>query len=83
MKDVCGRERTHGTGRTERRSRVKAGLLLASIGITLLILCPGALADEVIMTNGDVITGEILTLEGGKLKLKTPYNAALAVEDLK
>ena len=66
--DVCGRDRR------------QVSLLLASIGFALLIFCPGAFADVVTMTNGDVITGEILTLEGGKLKVKTPYNAALELD---
>jgi putative salt-induced outer membrane protein YdiY len=51
--------------------------MLASIGFTLLVVCPGALADQVTMANGDVITGEVLTLKEGKLTIKTPYNEAL------
>ena len=77
--DVCGRNRNQRTRRTGRTNRGQACLLLASIGFTLLILCPGALADEVTMANGDVITGEILTLKEGKLTIKTPYNEALEV----
>jgi len=79
MMDVCGRNRTRRTRRTGRRNRGQVCLLLASIGFTLLILCPGALADEVTMANGDVITGEILTLKEGKLTIKTPYNEALEI----
>jgi len=80
MMDVCRRNRTQRSRRTSRRNSGQVCLLLASIGFTLLILCPGALADQVTMANGDVITGEILTLEGGKLKVKTPYNAALELD---
>ena len=79
MMDVCGRNRTRRTRRTGLTNRGKACLLLASIGFTLLILCTGALADEVTMANGDVITGEILTLKEGKLTIKTPYNEALEI----
>ncbi len=79
MMDVCGRDRTQRTRRTGRRNSGQALLLIASIGFTLLILCPRALADEVTMANGDVITGEILTLKEGKLTIKTPYNEALEV----
>jgi len=75
--DVCGRNRTQKTHRTGRRNSGQICLMLASIGFTLLILCPGALADQVTMANGDVITGEILTLKEGKLTIKTPYNEAL------
>ena len=80
MMDVCGRNRIRRSRRKERSHSGPIGFLMASIGITLFILCPGALADEVTMTNGDVITGEILTLEGGKLKVKTPYNAELELD---
>ncbi len=79
MMAVCGRNRTRRTRRTGRRNRGQVCLLLASIGFTLLILCPGALADQVTMANGDVITGEILTLKEGKLTIKTPYNEALEI----
>ena len=65
--------------RTERKNTGRAWLLLASVGLTFLILCPGALADEVTLANGDVITGEILALTGGKLTIKTPYNEALEI----
>lgn len=77
MIDVCGRNRIQRTHRTGRRNRGQACLLLASIVITLLVACPGARADQVTMANGDVITGEILSLQEGKLTIKTPYNQAL------
>ena len=72
-----GFRRKRGTG---REGMGGACLLLASVGLALLISCPGALADEVTMTNGDVITGEILTLKEGKLTIKTPYNEALEID---
>jgi len=77
MMEVCGRDRTQGTRRPGRRNRGQVSLLLASIAFTLLIVCPGALADQVTMANGDVISGEILALKEGKLTIKTPYNEAL------
>jgi len=79
MMDVCGRNRTRTIHQAGRRNRGQVCLLLASIGFTLLVLSPGALADQVTMANGDVITGEILTLKEGKLTIKTPYNEALEI----
>ena len=75
--EVCRRDRTQRIRRPGRTNSGKVCVLLASIGFALLILCPGALADQVTMANGDVITGEILTLKEGKLTIKTPYNEAL------
>jgi putative salt-induced outer membrane protein YdiY len=56
-----------------------ACLFPALVGLTLLVLCPGALADEVTMANGDVISGEIVGLEEGKLTVTTSYNEALEI----
>lgn len=76
MRDLCGRY-----GIETRRSKTgKTGLFLGCVAFACLVISHGALADEVTMANGDVITGEILTLEGGKLKVKTPYNAALELD---
>jgi hypothetical protein len=38
-----------------------------------------ALADKVVLDNGDTLTGTVVKLEGGKLTLKTEY-AGPAVE---
>ena len=80
MTDRSGWDGIGKNPRAARPSMGKASFLLAFVGLASLILCPGVLADEVTMTNGDVITGEILTLEGGKLKVKTPYNAGLELD---
>lgn len=57
----------------------KAWLLPVCVGLAFLVVCPLALADEVTLANGDVITGEILTLKEGKLTIKTPYNESLEI----
>ena len=72
----------HGIRKSRRvacRRTGKTSFLLAFWGLAFLILCPVALADEVTMANGDVITGQILTLKEGKLAIKTPYNESLEV----
>jgi putative salt-induced outer membrane protein YdiY len=80
MMDLCGWHGFQRNRETERKNAGRGWLLLAFVGLSLLVSCPGVLADEVTMANGDVITGEILTLDGGKLKVKTPYNAELELD---
>ena len=79
MMDLCG---WHGIQRNRRPGLPGtrgAWLLLASVGLTFLLCCPGVHADEVTLANGDVITGEILALKEGKLTIKTPYNESLEI----
>ena len=80
MKERRGWQGIQKPRRGTRLRTTNASFLLAFCGLAFLILSPGAHADEVTMANGDVITGEILTLEGGKLKLKTSYNAGLELD---
>lgn len=63
-------------------SKRKSGpvyLLLTGVLALLLIYVPVS-ADEVLMANGDRITGEIQTLGDGKLTVKTPYAKALELD---
>lgn len=48
------------------------------------LLPVGAIADEVVLLNGDRITGDITRLEDGRLTIKTPYagNVAIQWEDV-
>lgn len=68
-----------GSRKSEGRRTRSAWFLPAAIGITLLLLCPSARADQVTLANGDVITGEILKLQEGKLTIKAPYNESLEI----
>ena len=52
---------------------MKLSLVLVSMFIPAIAFAQPALADEVVLTNGDAIHGEIVTLAGGKLVLKTIY----------
>ena len=56
-------------------------VVLASVSLACIVICQGAHADEVIMANGDVITGEILTLEGGK-RCKKEGGSPIAIEEI-
>lgn len=45
-----------------------------------MVTTPDALADTVWFKNGDRISGEIKSLDGGKLVLQTPYGGALSLD---
>lgn len=74
---VCGWNGTRKHRRGEDKQQRRVLLSMACIGFSLLMLCAETRADEVTMANGDVITGEIVALAGGKLTMKTPYNDSL------
>jgi putative salt-induced outer membrane protein YdiY len=57
---------------------ISRAVLILGVLFVLLLPCFGQ-ADEVTLTNGDVITGQILTLKEGKLTIKTPYNESLEI----
>ncbi len=47
----------------------------------LLLLFPAvALADEVVMKNGDKITGKVVDLAGGKLKVETAHSGVIVLD---
>ena len=52
---------------------------LVAVAIAFLGLQP-VLADEVIMHNGDRLTGEVIRQDEGRLKLKTAYAGTLSIE---
>lgn len=47
--------------------------LLAVVALPLVLFAGKALADKVVLDNGDTLTGTVVKLEGGKLTLKTDY----------
>jgi putative salt-induced outer membrane protein YdiY len=54
---------------------------MALIGATLLALVAmPAAADEVVLKNGDRITGTLVELAGGKLSIKTEYAGTIEIE---
>ena len=51
------------------------------IGLVLTVAAAQvALADEVVMKNGDKITGKVVDLGGGKLKVETPHSGVIVLE---
>jgi putative salt-induced outer membrane protein YdiY len=76
----AGKRSLAQTGRRSRHPGFgRARFPAAFIGAALLLFGPGALADEVTLSNGDVISGEIIAMKGGKLTIKTPYNESLEI----
>jgi len=64
----------------------KTSLFVGSFAFALLLISAGQLlADEIILKNGDRLTGTVLKLEGGKLTLKTDYagEVQISVEKIK
>lgn len=59
----------------------KAQFFLAgSFAMVLLLISAGELlADEILLENGDRLTGTVLKLEGGKLTLKTDYAGEIQI----
>jgi len=53
---------------------------LAWIALALLAACGSALADEVLLKNGDRISGTIVSKSGDVLKLKTDYAGELKIK---
>jgi len=58
-----------------RRVCVSSGLLLGLAWIAV-----GAMADEIVLVNGDKLTGTVVKVEGGKLTLKTDYAGAIEIQ---
>jgi hypothetical protein len=59
---------------------------VGSFTLALLLISAGPLfADEILLENGDRLTGTVLKLEGGKLTLKTDYagEVQIPVEKIK
>ncbi len=53
---------------------------VGSFAMALLLICAGQLfADEILLENGDRLTGTVLKLEGGKLTLKTDYAGEIQI----
>ena len=44
------------------------------------LVADGASADEVILVNGDKMTGTVVKVEGGKLTIKTEYADAVEIQ---
>jgi putative salt-induced outer membrane protein YdiY len=44
------------------------------------LAAPDAVADEVVMKNGDKISGKVVNLGGGKLKVETPHSGVVVLE---
>ena len=59
-------------------------MIRLSVALALLLIAlPGldsARADEVIMQNGDRMTGEVIRQDEGSLRLKTAYAGTLSIE---
>lgn len=62
--------------RRTRFSWIAIGLAPAAVGFATGI----AQADEVLLANGDRVTGKVLALSEGKLTVETPYNKALEID---
>jgi putative salt-induced outer membrane protein YdiY len=59
------------------------GARLFGSSLALALLCLGAArADEVVLVNGDRLTGEVLDAVGGKLRIKVDYAGAPLVLDM-
>jgi putative salt-induced outer membrane protein YdiY len=53
---------------------------IAGIALAVLLLAGTATADIVTLTNGDRLTGEIVSLEDGKLVLRTTYASEVTID---
>ena len=51
-----------------------------SLLLALLVTAPPALGDEIELANGDRISGQILSMEQGELRIETPYAGTIAVQ---
>lgn len=65
------------------RSRAGSGILLVLL-LSLIFLMPNggdrAFADQVVLTNGDHLSGTVLRLEGGKATFKTEYAGSVEIK---
>lgn len=79
-----GTRATQGTEVAPPISSVRRGPVAGSIAITIIMACVAwaspAIADVVIMSNGDRLTGDVVREDGGRLKLKTDYAGVLAID---
>lgn len=73
-----GRYDTGGSLKLRRpcNSWIAIGLALAAVRFAAGI----AQADEVLLANGDRVTGKVIGLAEGKLSVETPYNKALEID---
>ena len=63
-----------------RVDTARASLLMAVLVASPFVLFAGhALADRLVLDNGDILTGTVVKLEGGKLTLETDYAGAVEV----
>ena len=54
-------------------------LMAVLVASPLLLFASDALADRVVLDNGDTLTGTVVKLEGGKLTLKTDYAGSIEI----
>ncbi len=55
-------------------------VLIATFAACLMTISPAnAVADEIILANGDRLTGTVVKAEGGKMIIKTEYAEAIAI----
>ena len=56
-------------------------MAMGVLSLSLLFLCFGqALADKIVLENGDTLTGTVEKVVGGKLTLKTDYAGAIEIQ---
>jgi len=60
--------------------KFRTGVILSVFLFSMAAMAADALADEVILVNGDKLTGTIVIVEGGKLTLKTEYAGAIQIQ---
>jgi putative salt-induced outer membrane protein len=69
------RLRSHQTLRTRARSFLVAGMLASALALS----STAALADTVVLKNGDHLTGAVTQLAGGKLTVHTDYAGDIVI----
>lgn len=55
-------------------------LLWAALGLCMALTASGAWADQVVLKNGDRLSGEVLRMSAGKLVLKTGYAGEISIK---
>jgi hypothetical protein len=65
------------------KKMVRMVLVSIVILIGLGMIAPEGRADEVVLVNGDKLTGAVVKVEGGKLTLKTEYAGAIKSRRIK
>lgn len=63
-----------------KKMKPKLFSVLGILGSFCLLAAGGALADEIVLVNGNTLTGTIEKVEGGKLILKTDYSQPIEIE---